>query len=74
VRIADIGPVPPLPYGILDERIGFAFNLIPVRLLDAFVEAGRRRLPYEIAGGLIYSRQTGELRLGCLRSARALAR
>jgi PRTRC genetic system protein A len=63
VRIADIGPVPPLPYGILDERIVFAFNVIPVRLLDAFVEVGRRRLPDEIAGGLIYSRQTGELRL-----------
>jgi len=63
LRIAHIGPVPLLPYGTVDERIVFAFNVIPVRLLDAFVEVGRRRLLDEIAGGLIYSRQTGELRL-----------
>lgn len=63
LRIADIGPVPPLPYGIVEERIVFAFGVIPVRLLDAFVEEGRRKLPDEIAGGLIYSRRTGELRL-----------
>ena len=63
LRMADIGPVPPLPYGTVDERITFAFDVIPVRLLDAFVEAGRKRLPDEIAGGLIYSRRTGELRL-----------
>lgn len=63
LRIADIGPVPPLPYGNVQERIVFAFGVIPVRLLDAFVDAGRRKLPDEIAGGLIYSRRTGELRL-----------
>ena len=63
VRIAPVPSVPPLPYGALDERIEFAFGVIPVNLLDAFVEAGRERLPNEVAGGLIYSRRTRGLRL-----------
>jgi len=63
VCIARVAPVPPLPYGTVRERIDFAFGVIPVRLLDAFVEAGRAALPNEIAGGLIYSRRTKGLRL-----------
>ena len=55
--------VPPLPYGRLEERIQFTFGVIPLRLLEAFIEAGRAGLPHEIAGGLIYSCRTGELRL-----------
>ena len=63
LRLSDIPAVPPLPYGTLEERIRFSFGVIPVRLLEAFIEAGRASLPDEIAGGLIYSGRTGELRL-----------
>ncbi len=63
VRIADTAPVPPLPYGTVQERIDFAFGVIPVSLLEAFIEAGRIGLPNEVAGGLIYSRSTKNLRL-----------
>lgn len=63
LRLADIGSVPPLPYGSVQERIAFSFGVIPVRLLEAFIEAGRAKLPDEVAGGLIYSRHTRELRL-----------
>lgn len=63
LRLADVAPAPPLPYGTVQERIAFAFGVIPVRLLEAFIEAGRARLPNEAAGGLIYSRRTGGLRL-----------
>ena len=63
LRTADIGPVPPLPFGIVQERIAFAFGVIPVRLLEAFIEAGQANLPDEIAGGLIYSARTSALRL-----------
>lgn len=63
LRIAELPSVPPLPYGTVETRIAFAFGVIPVRLLEAFIEAGRTQLPEEIAGGLIYSRRTGKLRL-----------
>lgn len=63
LRVAAIAPVPPLPYGSVQERIAFSFGVIPVHLLEAFIEAGRAKLPNEIAGGLIYSRHTRELRL-----------
>lgn len=63
LRIADLPSAPPLPYGTAQERITFSFGVIPVRLLEAFIRAGREKLPDEIAGGLIYSRRTGELRL-----------
>ena len=62
LRVAAIAPVPPLPYGSMQERIAFSFGVIPVRLLEAFIEAGRAKLPDEIAGGLIYSRRTRALR------------
>ncbi len=63
VRLADIAPMPPLPYGVLTECIRFSFGVIPVLLLEAFIDAGRAGLPNEVAGGLIYSRRTGGLRL-----------
>lgn len=63
LRLADIAPVPPLPYGTVRERIAFAFGVIPVGLLEVFIEVGRTKLPNEIAGGLIYSRRTRALRL-----------
>ncbi|MBW3512035.1 PRTRC system protein A [Janthinobacterium sp. NKUCC06_STL] len=52
-----------LPYGDVQERVEFAFGMIPRRLVTAFVEEGRRRLPNELAGGLIYSSKSGLLRL-----------
>jgi len=61
--IADIAPVPPLPYGTVHERIHFTFGVIPIPLLEQFIEAGRTGLPNEVAGGLIYSRTSGRLRL-----------
>lgn len=53
----------PLPYGVVEEHLRFAFGVLPIRLIDAFVEAGRRGLPDEVAGVLIYGRATRSLRL-----------
>jgi len=53
----------PLPYGLMQERLCFAFGVLPIRLIDQFVEAGRRSLPNEAAGALIFSRSSGRLRL-----------
>jgi PRTRC genetic system protein A len=63
LRLADVSPVPPLPYGNMQERIHFSFGVIPVALLEQFIAAGRAGLPNEVAGGLIYSRATQSLRL-----------
>ena len=63
LRLADMASVPPLPYGAVQERTRFSFGVIPVRLLQEFIAAGRAGLPNEIAGGLIYSRRSGKLRL-----------
>lgn len=63
VRIAHLAPVPALPFGALRERVAFTFGVIPVALLEDFVAAGRRGMPNEVAGGLIYSRRTKALRL-----------
>lgn len=53
----------PLPYGMVEEHLRFTFGVLPIRLLDAFVEAGRKGLPDEVAGVLIYQRTTHSLRL-----------
>jgi PRTRC genetic system protein A len=53
----------PLPYGHLDERLTFTFGVLPLRLIEDFIEAGRRALPDEVAGALIYSRRIRALRL-----------
>lgn len=71
VRIADIAPVPPLPYGVVQEHIVFSFGVIPVRLLEEFIAAGRAGLPNEVAGGLLYSRSTKQLRLQIYDAIRA---
>ncbi len=63
MRIAEVGQSPPLPYGVVRQRMDFAFGVIPVRLLNAFISAGRAELPNEVAGGLIYSRSSRCLRL-----------
>ena len=61
-RVSPQLPVP-LPYGRIDERLVFSFGVLPVRLIEAFIEAGRRGLPDEVAGALIYARATKTLRL-----------
>lgn len=71
LRIAELPAAPPLPYGTVKMRIAFAFGVIPVCLLESFVAAGRMRLPNEIAGGLIYSRRSGTLRLQVYDALRA---
>jgi PRTRC genetic system protein A len=63
VRVQSLPARPPLPYGDVAESIRFAFGVIPIALLEAFINAGRAALPNEIAGALIYSRTTASLRL-----------
>ncbi len=60
-----------LPYGEVAERLCFSFGVLPIRLIEAFVAAGRERLPNETAGVLIYSRRTGQLRLAMCEPERA---
>ena len=47
----------------MQERLRFTFGVLPIRLIEQFVKAGRRSLPNEAAGALIYSRTSGRLRL-----------
>lgn len=61
-RLAPAVPLP-LPYGDVRERMAFSFGRLPIDLIEQFVEVGRRCLPRETAGALIYSRATGRLRL-----------
>lgn len=60
-RVADVGMH--LPFGPLDETITFAFGVIPVGLLERFIEAARLALPNETAGALIFNVRTRGLRL-----------
>ncbi len=60
----------PLPYGSLKEHLRFAFGVLPIRLIEQFVDAGRHALPNELAGALIYSRSSGLLRLAICEPAR----
>ena len=60
----------PLPYGSVNEHLRFAFGVLPIRLIEQFVEAGRHSLPNESAGALIYSRSSGRLRLAICEPAR----
>ena len=61
-RLSPALPIP-LPYGAVDERLTFGFGVLPIKLIEDFIEAGRRGLPNEVAGALIYSRRTRSLRL-----------
>jgi PRTRC genetic system protein A len=45
------------------ERIAFTFGVIPIALLDEFIAIGRKELPNEVAGALIYCRSSNALRL-----------
>jgi len=60
-RVAEVGMR--LPFGPLDEAITFAFGVIPVGLLERFLEEARLALPNETAGALIFNVRTGGLRL-----------
>ena len=71
LRIADLPPVPPLPYGTVQERIAFSFGVIPLKLLERFIEAGRAALPNEVAGGLIFCAKKNTVRLEVYESLRA---
>lgn len=61
----------PLPYGSVDERLRFSFGVLPIRLIEEFVEAGRAGLPNEVAGVLIYRRAGRTLRLALCEPTRA---
>lgn len=61
-RLSPALPIP-LPYGSIEERLAFSFGVLPIRLIEDFIEAGRRGLPNEVAGALIYSRHSRNLRL-----------
>lgn len=69
-RLAPALPVP-LPYGTVKEHLAFAFGVLPLQLIERFLEAGRRGLPNEIAGALIYSRRSRTLRLALCEPAAA---
>lgn len=66
-RLSPALPIP-LPYGEVDERLSFAFGVLPIRLIESFIEAGRQGLPDEVAGALIYSRRARTLRLALCES------
>jgi PRTRC genetic system protein A len=69
-RLMPQAPAMPLPYGQLQERIAFSFGVLPIRLIEAFVEQGRRALPNEAAGALVYSHRTCGLRLAMCEATR----
>jgi PRTRC genetic system protein A len=62
-KLADLPSAPPLPYGCVEEHLSFAFGVIPLRLLEEFIAHGRRALPNEAAGALVFSKLRGTLRL-----------
>lgn len=70
-RITPDTPAMPLPYGIVHEKLNFAFGVLPISLFEKFIEAGRRHLPNEVAGALVYSRHTGTLRFALCESLNA---
>lgn len=58
-----------LPYGDVTEHLRFRFGVLPISLIEEFLAKARRRLPDEAAGVLIYSRNTGALRLAMCEAA-----
>jgi PRTRC genetic system protein A len=63
LRLGELPPTPPLPYGEVREGIEFSFGVIPIRLLEEFLAHGRACLPSEVAGALIHSSGSNTLRL-----------
>ena len=70
-RLMPCRPGMPLPYGHVQERLAFSFGVLPIRLIEVFVEEGRCALPDEAAGVLIYSRGTRRLRLAMCDAVRS---
>ncbi|MCL2591249.1 MAG: PRTRC system protein A [Betaproteobacteria bacterium] len=64
-------PAMALPFGIVHEKLRFTFGKLPIPLFEAFIEAGRSRLPDEVAGALIYSKRTNTVRLALCESLNA---
>src|SRR5258708_2132586 len=50
-RLGAIDAALPLPYGRMTSSVCFTFGTIPVALLDAFIAAGRARVPHPSPGG-----------------------
>lgn len=55
-----------IPYGTLSPEIRFLCPPIPKTLLEVFAQASREASPNEIAGQIIWNRETGEFRLQLL--------
>ena len=70
-RLSHALPIP-LPYGGIEERLTFTFGVLPIRLIEAFIEAARRGLPNEVAGALIYSLRNQSLQLALCRRTRSI--
>lgn len=62
-RVGDLAPGLVLPYGDASESVVFIFGVMPMRLLERFIEQARKALPNEAAGALIYDCDSGALRL-----------
>ena len=67
-RIGHVDPRVPLPFGALENAVRFHFGTPPQPLLREFIAEGRRRLPNEVAGGLVYSSRSSRLRLAVYES------
>jgi PRTRC genetic system protein A len=52
-----------LPYGQVLESMQFEFGVIPLQLLERFVELAREAMPNEAAGALIFDTRNGALTL-----------
>lgn len=63
IRVGVTHPQLSVPYGALEERVQFRFGPLPTEHMSAFIQAGRQRLPDELAGGLVYSASKHCLRL-----------
>jgi PRTRC genetic system protein A len=61
--VADMAGGLVLAYGEVKESLAFEFGVIPLGLLDQFIEQARALLPREAAGALIFDERDGALDL-----------
>ena len=52
-----------LAFGDVTEELRFSFGVIPLALLDRFIELARAGLPNEVAGAIVYHCENGSLTL-----------
>ena len=52
-----------LPFGEHQESVSFSFGVLPLTMLQQFVEEGRRALPNEAAGALVFDCDSQRLSL-----------